>query len=133
MPTAITAYLSTLVPFLVLEGGWLSVMGPLLYKPEIGALLTDKPRGGPAALFYLLYVGGVTWLIVLPQAEVGWASAFVRGAVLGLIAYGTYDLTCAATMRTWSTRVTLADMAWGALATGAACAAGALVTARFRA
>ena len=131
MSKPLVAYLVTLVTFLALEGGWLAVAGPRLYKPEIGILLAEKPRLPPGAIFYLMYVAGVVWLVVLPGAGSGWVRGFINGAVLGLIAYGTYDLTCAATMKTWSNKVTIADMAWGALATGIACSLGVLATERF--
>ena len=41
----------------------------------------------------------------------------VRGAVLGLVAYGTYDLTNMATLKQWSVKITLIDMAWGSFVT----------------
>jgi uncharacterized membrane protein len=47
---------------------------------------------------------------------VAWAS----GALLGLVAYGTYDLTNQATLKDWPWVVTLTDLAWGAFVTGAA-------------
>ena len=133
MPKPLVAYLATLVSFLALEGGWLAVAGPSLYKPEIGILLAEKPRLPPGAVFYLLYVGGAVWLVVLPAMESGWVRGFVNGAILGLIAYATYDLTCAATMKVWSNKVTVADMAWGALATGMACTMGVFATKRLSA
>jgi uncharacterized membrane protein len=37
----------------------------------------------------------------------------------------TYDLTNQATMRVWSTKVTLMDIAWGTVATGIAAGAAA--------
>ena len=53
-----------------------------------------------------------------------WTRATLSGAVLGLIAYATYDLTNQATLRTWSTKITLADMGWGTIVTAAAATAG---------
>ena len=46
-----------------------------------------------------------------------WKTAMVRGAVLGLVAYGTYDLTNMATLKQWSVKITLIDMAWGSFVT----------------
>jgi uncharacterized membrane protein len=40
----------------------------------------------------------------------------VNAVMLGLVAYATYDLTNQATLKTWSTTITL-DMAWGVLVT----------------
>jgi uncharacterized membrane protein len=45
-------------------------------------------------------------------------SAFVNGALLGLLAYGTYDLTNYATLRRWTLGITLADLAYGSLVAG---------------
>ena len=122
------AYVTTAVVFLVLDGGWLAVAGPRLYRPELGSLLADKVRIAPALVFYLMYVAGLVYFAVLPGAAAGWRAALVPGVVLGVLAYGTYDLTCAATMARWSTKVTVADMIWGGVASGAAATIGALVT-----
>lgn len=119
----LAAYVATAVAFLLLDAGWLSLVGPRLYRPELGSLLADKVRIAPAVIFYLLYVGGLVWFCVAPNLEGDWRRAAVSGAVLGLVAYGAYDLTCAATMRVWSLKVTLADLAWGAFASAAASAA----------
>ena len=43
--------------------------------------------------------------------------AAASAAVLGLVAYATYDLTNQATLKNWSTGLTLADMGWGMIVT----------------
>ena len=48
-------------------------------------------------------------------------------AVLGLVAYGTYDLTNLATLKVWSLRVTMIDMAWGSFVTAVSSAAACAV------
>ena len=96
---AIFAYLGTLFAFLVLDGLWLGVlMGPT-YKSLLGPLMLDQPRLLPAALFYLLYVLGCVVFVVLPSAS--WQRAARLGALLGLVAYGTYDLSNWATLQGW--------------------------------
>ena len=122
------AYVATGLVFLTLDGGWLALVGPTLYKPEIGALLAEKVHAPPAILFYLIYVAGLIYFAVQPGLEKGWVKAAVSGAALGLVAYGAYDLTCQAVMKTWSTKVSVADMCWGAFASAAAAAAGAAIT-----
>jgi len=37
----------------------------------------------------------------------GWRTALLNGALLGLVAYATYDLTNQATLRIWSAKVTI--------------------------
>jgi uncharacterized membrane protein len=123
------AYLCTAVVFLILDGGFLSLVGPNLYRPEIGSLLGASVRPLPAALFYLLYIGGLVYFCVRPTAGQGWSATLIAGAVLGLIAYGTYDLTCHSVMKVWSWKVTLIDMAWGMTASALAATGGSLATA----
>ena len=43
--------------------------------------------------------------------------AFWMGALFGLVAYGTYDLTNLATIKNWSLKVTIIDLIWGGVLT----------------
>ena len=124
------AYIATAVVFLILDGGWLAVVGPRLYKPEIGSLLADKVRIAPAIVFYLIYIAGLVAFVVQPSLAAGWTRALIWGAAFGVVTYACYDLTCAATMRTWSMKVTVADIVWGGLASAAAAAAGVAIVTR---
>ncbi len=54
---------------------------------------------GAAALFYLVYGVGLVSFVVLPAPRV--LDAMARGALFGLVAYATYDLTNQATLRDW--------------------------------
>ena len=128
MPRLAIAYLVTGLIFLTMDGGWLALVGPTLYKPEIGALLAEKIQAAPAILFYLIYLSGLIYFAVAPNLDKTRVKAAISGAVLGLVAYGAYDLTCQAVMKTWSTKVSAADMAWGAFASAAAAAAGVAIT-----
>ena len=126
------AYISLLVVMGVLDGAWLSFSVSRLYKPGIGHLMADQPVAWAAVAFYLIYAAGVTYLITLPAlASGGLPAAAMRGAVLGFIAYGTYDLTSLAIMRGWPVNVTVADMIWGALLTGVSASVSMLVTQKF--
>jgi uncharacterized membrane protein len=117
----LAAYAAAAVVFLVMDAGWLTVMGSRLYKAELGDLMTDKPALGPAAFFYLIYLFGVVYFCVAPaQASGRWSTALVNAAVFGLCAYATYDLTNQATLRIWSVRVTVADLVWGVVVTASA-------------
>jgi uncharacterized membrane protein len=129
----IFAYLGAAVTMLVLDAAWLSFAAKRLYRPLLGDILADGFRLAPAALFYFLYVAGVVALAAAPGLAAGkWTVALARGLTLGIIAYGTYDLTNQATLRQWSAVVTLADMCWGTVLTGAA-ATGAYYAARWAA
>ena len=123
------AWALTALLFLAMDAVWLTLMAPRLYRPEIGTLLRSSFDLLPALLFYLLYVSGIVVLAVQPALEAarppaaGW-----RGTLLGLVSYGAYDLTNQATLKGWSWRVTLADLAWGSIATGVAAALASLAT-----
>lgn len=122
------AYFGTLIAFLILDGLWLGVvMGPT-YRSLLGSLMLDQPRLLPAGLFYLLYVFGCVVFVVLPSAS--WQRAARLGALLGLVAYGTYDLSNWATLQGWSAQLAAMDMAWGTFLTAACCTVGYLCAQR---
>ena len=130
----ILAYVASLVSFLALDAVWLTLMSDRLYKPAIGDLLAGKVDIVAAVLFYLIYIGGITALATVPAAHTGAVPKAARtGAILGFVAYATYDLTNAATLRQWSWTITLADMGWGTFVTAVAAAAGCLVLTRVKA
>jgi uncharacterized membrane protein len=117
----VIAYVTTLVTFGVVDFVWLSVMASLLYRPILGDILVDNVRLAPAIVFYLLYPVGLVVFAVLPALKIdSVASAVGYGALFGLIAYATYDLTNYATLKNWSMSITAADMAYGAIASGLA-------------
>jgi len=100
-----------------------------LYRPAIGHLLRDGFALAPAAAFYALYIVGVVVFAVLPGQASGRATvAAARGALFGLVAYATYDLTNQATLRDWPWHLTLIDLCWGALASAAAAGVACRIT-----
>jgi uncharacterized membrane protein len=128
------AYLASGLAFIAADFGWLTVTGPRLYRPVLGPLLADRVNGAAAVAFYLIYLAGVQVLAVSPSLREGdLRSAALRGLVLGLVAYGTYDLTNQATLRAWATRLTVADMLWGGLLTAFAASVGFLAAQRLAA
>ena len=107
--------------FLLLDLLWLGIVVPSVYRPELGALLRDDVIIPAALAFYVMYVGGMMILAVLPGLKAqSLLTAVAMGAMLGLVAYGTYDLTNLATLKGWSLKVTLIDMTWGSFVTAMA-------------
>jgi uncharacterized membrane protein len=129
MKKPLIAYVATLLTFLLLDGIWLGLLMAPTYRELLGSLMLEKPLLFPAAVFYGLYVIGCVVFVVLPALS--WQRAAKLGALLGLVAYGTYDLTNWATLRDWSVQVSLLDWAWGTVATAVACTVGYLVAKRF--
>ncbi len=120
------AYVATSVVFLGIDYIWLT-RAMTFYKLELGGLLAEKPNLAIAGGFYALYVAGIIALAVVPADRNGsWITALILGGVLGLIAYGTYDLTNLATLKSWSTRVAVVDIVWGTFLTAISSVAGYL-------
>lgn len=125
MRTNLIAYIATAIVFFGMDFVWLSVATSAVYKPRLGGLLLEQPNLAVAAGFYLLYVIGILAFAVLPAlAEGSWVRAAWGGALLGLVAYGTYDMSNLATLVGWSAVVSVIDMAWGTVVTGVAATAG---------
>jgi uncharacterized membrane protein len=115
------AYFAILLPFGLLDAFWLSLMGPRLYKPTLGDILLANVNIPAAVSFYLLYPIGILVFATLPALKAGSVMpALLYAALFGALAYATYDLTNQATLRNWTLQLTLADMAWGAVASGLA-------------
>lgn len=131
MKQVLFAYASTAASMLALDAVWLSTMAERLYRPELGDLLAEDFRAEPTLAFYVLYIFGVTRFAALPALrDGGWRKALLDGALLGLVAYGTYDLTNEATLRRWPFVVTAFDLLWGAFLTGVSAVAGYLAARR---
>ena len=126
------AYLASAVAMLGLDSIWLTLTADRLYRPILGDLMLDGFRLAPAVAFYALYLVGVLVFAIRPALKPRrWTIALVNGALFGLFAYGTYDLTNQATLKIWSTTITLADMAWGATLTAVAASVGYAAAQRF--
>ena len=121
----VVAYLASGLVFVALDAIWLSQVALGLYRREVGDLLLDQPNLRIAGLFYVLFVAGIALLAVQPAVDNGgWFAALWMGAVLGLVAYGTYDLTNLSTLRGWSLAIAGIDLAWGVILTATASTAG---------
>jgi uncharacterized membrane protein len=117
----VKSLVAAFVALIVLDGIWLGILMKAFYREALGpiARLADgaiAPIWSAALLVYVALAIGIA-TFVLPRAN-SVASAVAFGALFGLITYGVYDLTNYSTLAAWPLRVTLADMAWGALSCG---------------
>ncbi|ALI56477.1 DUF2177 family protein [Celeribacter marinus] len=124
----LTLYLSTAVVFLGVDAVFLkNVMRPV-FERTIGDWLLDDFRIVPAALFYLFYIAGVLIFVSLPALAGGSLVAVAaKGALLGALAYGTFEFTSYAVLERWSAQLVVMDVAWGAFLTGLAAVAGVVI------
>ena len=121
----VRAYIAGLIAFLVADGIWLGFVALDFYREQLGALLRDPPNMAAAGLFYLAYIAGVIYLVVRPAlAANSLKIAALNGAVLGVIAFGTYDMTNLATLVGWPVAVVIVDVLWGGFVTAIIASAG---------
>ena len=125
MPAIAVSYLAAGLVMGILDFVWLRTTVDSVYRPGVGAVLAEKPHMPAAIAFYLVYLAGVVIFAVRPAlADGNWRTALLLGGLFGFFAYATYDLTNLATLKVWSLKVSLLDMAWGAALTGLSATAG---------
>ena len=128
MMTFLIAWIATAAAFLIIDAIWLGWVATSFYQRELGHLMLERPNLGIAALFYLLYAAAIVLLAAMPAFRSGsWTEALFLGAVLGLAAYGTYDITNLATLKDWPLTMSIVDMIWGTTVTAVAALTGYFV------
>ena len=125
MKPFLVAWGMKVIAFLVIDAVWLGFVATSFYAEALGDLMLDEPKLGIAAFFYVGYTFAVVLLASAPAARAGsFAQAVIHGAVFGLAAYGTYDITNMATLKNWPVTMSLIDMVWGTALTATSSAAG---------
>jgi uncharacterized membrane protein len=121
----LAGYLAAALVMVALDMLWLGVIAKTLYQEGIGFLMAEQPKLVAAVAFYVLYAAGLMVFVVAPQAkDPDWGRTVLMGALFGLVAYATYDLSNLATLKNWPMRLALVDMAWGTLLSAACACAG---------
>lgn len=116
MLSSLTAYVVTLATFVAIDLTWLGIMAPRFYKPILGDIGLAGVNLPPAIAFYLLYPLGLVIFAVEPALRSGTAgTALLYGALFGFFTYATYDLTNQATLRNWTSSLSVVDIAWGSV------------------
>ena len=129
MKILLTSVLLSALIFTIIDVLWLSYSVKNFYRPNLGQLLNEKPVIWAAVIFYFLYIFGLAILVIQPSLNYdSIASVFFKGAIFGLVAYGTYNLTNMATIKNWSESVVIVDMIWGAFLTGTSVSLGIYLT-----
>ena len=107
-------YLVSLAAFLAIDMLWLGLVARSFYRQQLGFLMDPSPNWFVAAVFYLLFIVGILFFVVVPGLESGsLKTTILRAALFGLITYATYDLTNLATLKNWPVLLTVVDIIWG--------------------
>ncbi len=110
----IKLYAIALPVFFAFDMLWLGVIAKDLYRKEIGHLMKDVVNWQAAIIFYLLFILGLVFFVILPSIQKGsLLYAILVGAFFGFITYATYDLTNLAITRDWPFMITIVDLLWG--------------------
>ena len=125
----VSLVLATAITMTVLDLLWLGIVARSFYDASLGALKRDPIYWPGAALFYVFYVSAIAGLASVPATDV--KNAAKRGALLGLVSYGTYELTNWAVLAGWPAVLVPVDLVWGVVLTAVAAAAGRWVWQRF--
>lgn len=107
-------YLVTFSAFIVIDMVWLGLVARAFYQKHLGFIMAPSPNWIAAIIFYLLFIAGLLFFVVMPGLkDDSLKTSLLRAAMFGLITYGTYDLTNLATVKDWPVLVTVVDMIWG--------------------
>ena len=112
MNQTLTQIATITVVMLVLDVGWLTATAASSQKMIAG--IQGKPmqmRWLAAAATYALMIAALWYFAVEPAAT--WYEAAGRGAALGFVMYGLYDMTNYATLAAYPLDFALRDMVWG--------------------
>lgn len=121
----LSAYLTAILVFLAVDAAWISAVMKPIFERNLGDMLLDSPRLSVAAGFYAFYILGVLYFCVWPAVNAeALRLAAMNGAILGFIAYGTYEATNMATLKNWTYGMMVLDVAWGMFLTALASVAG---------
>lgn len=122
------AFLGFLLVFLVVDAFWINLVIKNLYAREVGHLLRPHPNLVGVMAFYVVYAAAITYLIRDSVVKQSVNSAFITGAVIGAIAYGTFTVTNYSVIQGWTMTLVITDILWGTFITGFSSFSGVLLT-----
>ena len=152
---------SIILCFGLMDAIWLGLIADEIYQQEMQGMLRVAYPVWPWLSFYLIYALSITILAVqpsfnhlvmatpegskvIPKFIPKFTPKFIpkvapkvvpvvafRGFVLGLAAYGTYNLTNYAILANWSLKISLIDWAWGCFITTCSATAAAVAVSTF--
>lgn len=117
-------YFVTLLSMAPLDFLFLGVLAKGFFQSQVGGIL-GSTNFTAAILFYLIYAAGVVVFVTATAPD--WKSAALFGALLGFVAYATFDLTTMALIKGWTWPAVALDLAWGTFVTALVSALSVLV------
>lgn len=125
------AFLASLLTFAVLDAAWIVLVVGEIFRAQLGGIMRAEPILAAVGAFYLVYVGCLVFLAVRPAlAARSLTQAAVNGAVFGLAAYATFELTNMAVIDGWAWHLVVIDVGWGVIGSAISAVAGYVAAAR---
>jgi uncharacterized membrane protein len=109
-------YVISLVVLVVMDLSWVGLIAKDFYLSRLGEMILPFPKILPLLFFYALAVFAINYFVVSRFDNL--SDVFFSGFLLGLLAYGTYDLTNLATLKNFPTDLAVIDALWGGLLFG---------------
>jgi len=110
----IKLYLVSLASFFAIDMVWLGLIASSFYRKHLGYLMAPNTNWLAAIIFYLLFIFGIVYFVLIPGLKSSsMKGTLLRAALYGLITYATYDLTNLATLKDWPVVLSIVDMTWG--------------------
>ncbi len=107
-------YVLTFFVFFLVDLLWLGIVAKNIYSRYLGHLLKANVNWIAAMIFYLIFIGGLVFFVLIPAVDhESVMYALLVGGLFGFITYATYDLTNLATLKDWPLAITFIDLAWG--------------------
>ena len=127
--TIILTYIAMLIFFLLVDYVMIIKFINPMFQANIGGLIKDQFNVLAAGIFYLFYVTGVYWFGTLAGLRSGSVlTAVLSGAFLGLLAYGTFEITNFSMLKGWTIQMVIVDTLWGGILGGATAGVGYYVS-----
>ena len=123
-------YISTAAIFLILDGIMLTLIMKPLFTRHIGPLMVEPIRYLPAGLFYAAYVAGLIYLVSWPALKTD-TPILIPAAIIGAMAYGTYEFTSYAILKDWHISMVATDVIWGTVLTAVSAWGGVTIAKAF--
>lgn len=113
----IISTLTVLVIYLILDGVWLGVIAKESYQSALQGMLREHYPITPWVAFYVIYAFAIAHLVIIPNLNAASVlPVLFSGFILGLAAYGAYNLTNYAILKGWPLSISVKDLMWGSIA-----------------
>ena len=110
----ISVYFSMLIFFVIAEAIVLTNFIAPMFRHTLGDAMRETTNFQLASIFYIVYVAGIYWFVVKEGTRLESIGITIfSGAFLGLLAFGTFDITNFLILKKWTYQLVVFDIAWG--------------------